>query len=68
MDSKVDDRYVFDNHPIAGILLRGDELTVSIATNLGYISGKDKITNRSSESNYTIDNKTNGYGYEFEET
>ena len=68
VDSKVDDRYVFDNHPIAGILLRGDELTVSIATNLGYISGKDKITNRSSESNYTIDNKTNGYGYEFEET
>ena len=60
VDSKVDDRYVFDNHPIAGILLRGDELTVSIATNLGYISGKDKITNRSSESNYTIDNKTNG--------
>ena len=31
VDSKVDDRYVFDNHPIAGILLRGDELTVSIA-------------------------------------
>ena len=74
VDEKADDRYVFENHPIAGILLRGDELTVSIATNLGYISGKDKVTNRGQKDadgndiDYTIDNATNGYGYEYEET
>ena len=74
VDEKADDRYVFENHPIAGIRLRGDNLTVSVATNLGYISGKDKVTNRGQKDadgnviDYTIDNATNGYGYEYEET
>lgn len=69
--------FTFKNHPIAGICLKGDNLTVSIATNLAYISGKDDVTNRNNpqadengkkDPSYTVDSKANGYGYEFEET
>lgn len=69
--------FTFKNHPIAGICLKGDNLTVSIATNLAYISGKDDVSNRNNpqadesgkkDPSYTADSKDNGYGYEFEET
>ena len=44
------------NPPIAAINIVGDELTVTLATNYAYISGKDNIEDKSS------------YGYEFQET
>ncbi|MDD6211677.1 MAG: fibronectin type III domain-containing protein [Clostridiales bacterium] len=58
----------FENHPIAGILLDGEELVVSIATNLAFISGKDPEEGRDADQAYIADSETNGYGYEFEET
>ena len=61
------DSFSFEDHPIAGICLDGSKLDVSIATNLAYISGKDDGS-RSTDPDYTADNDSNGYGYEFEET
>lgn len=64
--------FTFRDHPIAGISLKSDgKLYVSVATNLAYISGKDDVTNRTKatdSTDYTIDSKDNGYGYEFEES
>lgn len=51
------DRFTVENHPIAGVTIKEDgTLYVSIATNLGFISGKSSITDHSSP------------GYAFEET
>ena len=64
--------FTFRDHPIAGISLKSDgKLYVSVATNLAYISGKDDVSNRTKatdSTDYTIDSKDNGYGYEFEES
>ena len=64
--------FTFRDHPIAGISLKSDgNLYVSVATNLAYISGKDDVSNRTKagdDTDYTIDSKDNGYGYEFEES
>lgn len=64
--------FTFRDHPIAGISLKSDgKLYVSVATNLAYISGKDDVINRTKptdSTDYTIDSKDNGYGYEFEES
>lgn len=64
--------FTFRDHPIAGISLKSDgNLYVSVATNLAYISGKDDVSNRTKagdDTDYTVDNATNGYGYEFEES
>ena len=59
--------FTFENHPIAGILLRGEHLTVSIATNMAYISGKDDGVRSLDNGNYTADSEAS-YGYEFEES
>lgn len=48
--------FTVTNHPIAGLTIKDGKLVVSIATNLGFISGKSDILDHSS------------YGYEFEET
>lgn len=49
--------FTVENHPIAGVTIKEDgTLYVSIATNLGFISGKSSITDHSSP------------GYAFEET
>ncbi|MDO4173542.1 MAG: S-layer homology domain-containing protein [Eubacteriales bacterium] len=63
--SESEGTFQFENHPIAGICQDGDNLIVSIATNLAYISGKDDGTRSGS---YTADNAENGYGYEYEES
>lgn len=64
--------FTFRDHPIAGISLKSDgKLYVSVATNLAYISGKDDVSNRTKptdSTDYTVDSKDNGYGYEFEES
>ncbi len=64
--------FTFRDHPIAGISLKSNgKLYVSVATNLAYISGKDDVNNRTKptdSTDYTIDSKDNGYGYEFEES
>ena len=54
--SKDNADFTVENHPIAGLTVKGDELVVSIATNYAFISGKSEILDHSS------------YGYEFEET
>lgn len=49
--------FTVENHPISGVTIKEDgTLYVSIATNLGFISGKSSITDHDSP------------GYEFEET
>ena len=49
--------FTVENHPIAGVTIKEDgTLYVSIATNLGFISGKKNISDHNSQ------------GYEFEET
>ena len=48
--------FTVNNHPIAGLTVKGDKLIVSIGTNFAFISGKSEILDHSS------------YGYEFEET
>ena len=48
--------FTVENHPIAGLTVKGDKLVVSIATNYAFISGKTKLLDHGS------------YGYEFEET
>ena len=48
--------FTVENHPIAGLTVKGDKLVVSIATNYAFISGKTKLLDHDS------------YGYEFEET
>lgn len=54
-DSKA--TFTVENHPISGVTIKEDgTLYVSIATNLGFISGKSSITDHDSP------------GYEFEET
>lgn len=45
-----------ENHPIASMTIKGDQMYVSIATNYAYISGKENVEDTSS------------YGYEFEES
>lgn len=51
--------FAFEDHPLAGISLKEDgQLYVSVATNLGFISGKDP-------HNYT---DPSSYGWEFEES
>ena len=51
--------FIFENHPIAGMTLKGDgTLYVDIATNLSYIAGRDP-------HDYT---DSSSYGYEFEES
>lgn len=51
--------FTFENHPIAGMTLKGDgKLYVDIATNLSYIAGRDP-------HDYT---DSSSYGYEFEES
>lgn len=54
--SKDNADFTVENHPIAGLTVKGDELVVSIATNYAFISGKSELLDHSS------------YGYEFEET
>ena len=54
-DSKA--TFTVENHPISGVTIKEDgTLYVSIATNLGFISGKKNISDHESQ------------GYEFEET
>ena len=48
--------FTVENHPIAGLTVKGDKLVVSIATNYAFISGKTKLLDHDS------------FGYEFEET
>ena len=49
--------FTVENHPISGVTIKEDgTLYVSIATNLGFISGKKNISDHKSQ------------GYEFEET
>lgn len=49
--------FTFTNHPIAAMTIKNDgNMYVSIATNLGFISGKNAV------------NDTTSYGYEFEES
>ena len=50
--------FTFENHPIAGMTLKGDTLYVDIATNLSYIAGKADLYDYASE----------GYGYAYEES
>ena len=50
--------FTFENHPIAGMALKGDTLYVDIATNLSYIAGKADLYDYASE----------GYGYAYEES
>ena len=50
--------FTFENHPIAGMTLKGDSLYVDIATNLSYIAGKADLYDYASE----------GYGYAYEES
>ena len=50
-----DGNYIVQNHPIAGLTIKEDgKMYVSIATNFGFISGKDSMT----------DHKNMGYSYE----
>ena len=61
VDSKGDADLSVTNHPIAGLIVKGDgNLYVSIATNYAYISGKERTN--------CADSEENGYGYEFEES
>lgn len=48
--------FTVENHPIAGLTVKGDKLVVSIATNYAFISGKTGLDD------------TKHYGYAFEET
>lgn len=48
--------FTVENHPIAGLTVKGDKLVVSIATNYAFISGKTGLDD------------TEHYGYAFEET
>ena len=48
--------FTVENHPIAGLTVKGDDLIVSIGTNFAFISGKSDILDHTS------------YGYEFEES
>ena len=50
--------FTFENHPIAGMTLKGGTLYVDIATNLSYIAGKADLYDYASE----------GYGYAYEES
>ena len=50
--------FTFENHPIAGMTLKGDTLYVDIATNLSYIAGKKDL----------YDYASDGYGYAYEES
>lgn len=54
--NKEDATFTVENHPIAGLTVKGDKLVVSIATNYAFISGKTKLLDHDS------------FGYEFEET
>ena len=48
--------FTFTNHPIAAMTIKDDQMYVSVATNLGFISGKNKVNDHDSD------------GYEFEES
>lgn len=50
--------FTFENHPIAGMTLKGDTLYVDIATNLSYIAGKADL----------YDYASDGFGYAYEES
>ncbi len=54
--NKEDATFTVENHPIAGLTVKGDKLVVSIATNYAFISGKTGLDD------------TKHYGYAFEET
>ena len=59
VDSADEADFTIENHPIAGIALKGDgNLYVSIATNFSFISGKNPHNSADQGS----------YGYEFEES
>ena len=58
VDNAEDADFTFENHPIAGMTLKGDTLYVDIATNLSYIAGKADLYDYASE----------GYGYAYEES
>lgn len=49
--------FTVENHPLSGVTIRDDgTMTVSVATNFAFISGKSSLTDQKS------------YGYEYEET
>ena len=54
--NKEGETFTVENHPIAGLTVKGDKLVVSIATNYAFISGKTGLDD------------TEHYGYAFEET
>lgn len=54
--NKEGETFTVENHPIAGLTVKGDKLVVSIATNYAFISGKTGLDD------------TKHYGYAFEET
>ena len=60
VDENADYDFVIENHPLTGLCIKDSELSVSVATNFAFISGKEPHTIADSESN--------GYGYEFEES